>query len=147
MRTKPCSIVIALVAIACSSPVAINDGMLCACPPLRGHAVVSGTLTTEVDIAPAFGVQIQSGRTTETGCDFSDPRAETTPSYLPVRGETFSIRVFSDAHEGVLCLRAVARSEGTVPLFGQSEGGRVQLRSERERPDTLTVQVVMRSPS
>ena len=120
----------------------------CACPPARTHAVVNGLLRTESSAPPDSAlVRIEAARPADVPCDFTGfVEPLTFPhSGVLVRGGTFSMHVFSGFGPARRCLRVLAETPATVPLRGLIDGIELQLRHEREVPDTLRVLLVMRA--
>ena len=144
MRRALLILPMSLALLACDPTKPFSGGELCACPPSRTLAIVSGSLRTVTGVSVASVlVRIEAAT---TGCDFTQytvwPEFE---AGVLVNG-SFSVQLWrgSAAHP---CLRVRAETQEGAPLLGLSEGAEIQFRPEREIPDTLSFAVVMRAPT
>jgi hypothetical protein len=144
MRRALLILSISLGLLACDPTKPFGGAELCACPPARTHAFVSGTLRTETGVSVASVlVRIEAAT---NGCDFTRytvwPELE---SGVLVNG-TFSLHLWLGSATRS-CLRVRAETRDGAALQGLSEGAEIQFRAEREVPDTLSFAVVMTAPT
>jgi hypothetical protein len=127
--------------LACSPVTQPDGGTLCACPPARFHAMMSGTVRTEADVPVANALlRIEA---TGADCDFARFGMLEPASGVRVNG-SFTIPVFIYDGPKIVCVRAVAETQEGTPLRGESDPVALEFRYERDPADRVTVRVVMK---